>query len=190
MTQPDRQIRLTHRLKAGEPLTGEELAQVEAGEFKGAAHVPSKVALAKLFGVDRATIMRWCQLDGAPVPHSNGRHDVAAWAGFIREHKLRPDGTGGTEAEESLNARKLRLQCEKIELDIQIARGQRLPVEEVRETCQAVVQALVQAINQLPMPDGMHSQEKQVRAAIRQSLYESATQHNLLAGVVNSTAAA
>ena len=172
-------IRLAERLRKSEAIRADELDDIAAGKYKGSMVVPSKVALAKLFGVDRATVIQWSKLDGAPVPDAGRRHNVSEWASFIREKNLSPESTGGTADEETLNARKLRLQCEKIQLDIDIASGRRVDADAVKKQSEAVIAAIVQAIEQMPMPDGFHKVERSTRDALRQTLFDGITKQSL-----------
>jgi hypothetical protein len=63
------------------------------------------VDLAKTLGVTRQTLHNWNQLEGAPVPNSNGTHDVRKWQEFVREKKLK-GGEIVTDGEKRLKARK------------------------------------------------------------------------------------
>ena len=179
-------IRLAERLRKSEAIRADELDDVAAGKYAGSNFVPSKVALAKLFGVDRATIMQWSKLDGAPIPAAGNRHNVSEWASFIREQNLSPESTGGTADEETLNARKLRLQCEKIQLDIDIASGRRVDADAVKKQSEAVIAAIVQTIEQMPMPDGFHKVERSTRDALRQTLFDGISKQSLFRDLAKS----
>lgn len=73
-------------------------------------------------------------MDGCPTPRSNGKYLVSEWAAFGREISTAPAMSGSDKV--SLEARKLKAQCEKLEFWLAVDRGEftsnDLIAEEIR----------------------------------------------------------
>ena len=69
-------------------------------------------------------------MDGAPVPKSNGNHDVIAWRRFIHEHHL--DGSSPGD-EEGLKIRKLLAEINEREFRLAVRKGEYILKDLVRE---------------------------------------------------------
>lgn len=173
-------IRVADRLKNGEALTAADKVALLEGNTKGSRYVPSKVALATLFGVSRKSIDTWSKSPDAPKPKPNGKHDVGAWAKFIREEGLRGGDFGPVDefdddSPEGLEKRKLRLQCEKIEAQIEIMREKWVPEEQLAGSIAELVQVLVKAIEQFPLPNEFASRERACRDGARSAFFDFIT---------------
>ena len=128
---------IVKKVAGGKTLTVAERALIEArasGSRDTTAYAKSVVELAQVLGVTRRTISQWRKIDGAPIPLSNGDHDVSAWREFVRLNGLK----AGTDLEgvnqEALKARRLLVDIEERELRLAIKRGDYLHREEVRRT--------------------------------------------------------
>ncbi len=55
--------------------------------------------LAAILGCARRSITRWKKLPDVPKPAPDGRHDVAAWRGFMRRNGLEVGSEDGDELE-------------------------------------------------------------------------------------------
>ncbi|GAB4164762.1 MAG: hypothetical protein Fur0032_01030 [Terrimicrobiaceae bacterium] len=78
--------------------------------------------LAAVLGVTRQTIHNWHNVEGCPTPRSNGKYLVSEWAAFGREVSTAPAMQGTDKL--SLEARKLKAQCEKLEFWLAVDRGE------------------------------------------------------------------
>lgn len=170
-------VSISAKVENGQPLTEDEKANLAKGNVTGLTRVPSKVALAKLFSVNRATIDEWSKMDGAPVPTSANRHDVLAWAKFIMDKGLHGNMTIRNEP---LQRRKLRAQCEKIEAEVEIVKGNWISRQEVRSAADAITDALIKAIEQFPVPFDLQPKERQIRDELRSSLHDAIVQQPVL----------
>jgi hypothetical protein len=81
-----------------------------AQEYADNAH-----ELSEILGVNRKTISRWRKIDGNPGTQADGRYHVASWRQFKIEH-----GRDGAE-DDSDNPRQRKLRLENDKLEIQIA---------------------------------------------------------------------
>lgn len=87
--------------------------------------------LAGALGVTRQTIHNWQKLDDCPKARSNGKHLVSEWAAFGREVSTAAAMQG--EDKQALEARKLKLQCEKLEFWLAVDRGEYTPNDVISE---------------------------------------------------------
>ena len=175
-------VSITEKVERGEALTEEEKANIAKGNAVGLTKVPTKVALAKLFSVNRKTIESWSRLDGAPTPSSAGKHDVLKWAKFILDKKL--TGKRKTSSEPvSLNDRKLSAQCEKIEAEVEIVKGNWISRSEVATAAEAIVDALIQAIEQFAVPYELKQTERRVKDDLRNALKDEVRRQSVFSGV-------
>lgn len=126
---------LIRKVASGKTLTSTERTRIEAraaGSQDSTAYAKNLVELAQVLGVTRRTLTTWRKQAGAPVPESNGRHNVLAWREFVRSRGLK----GGGELvhnQEALKARKLLAEIEERELRLSIKRGDYLHKDDVRK---------------------------------------------------------
>ena len=133
-------VNVMKKIKDGKTLTAAERAIVQSyvsGEDPAGAKafVMTKVDLAKELGVTRKTIDCWVKLkrNRPPRPESNGRLNVVEWKKWMRETG-RGGGLAGDTLEDELprlNAKRLLLINERLELDNAERRGDLISREEV-----------------------------------------------------------
>lgn len=82
----------------------------------------SATHLAAVLGVTRQTIRNWQDREGCPSPRSNGKYLVSEWAKFGRE--ISTAAALQPENRVTLEARKLKAQCEKLEFWLAVDRGE------------------------------------------------------------------
>ena len=103
----------------------------------------NKVELAAILGVARQTIYKWTKLDEAPSPNQDGTHNIADWLAFVKMRHLKgADEEGGM----ALPDRKLLGQCQKIEAELEILKGNWIPkglvkrfMEDVFTACRSKI---------------------------------------------------
>ncbi len=125
------------KVKAKKPLTKAEVELLqsiayssEQGGDPSITETSTIVDLAAALGVSRRSISNWRKMDGAPVPKSNGNHDVIAWRRFIHEHHL--DGSSPGD-EEGLKIRKLLAEINEREFRLAVRKGEYILKDFVRE---------------------------------------------------------
>ncbi len=130
------------KLKSGKTLTAAERALIQSvanGEDVAAADskawAKSKVELANALGVTRQTIDRWGKLkrNGPPHPASNGRWSIPDWKRWMKETG-RGGGVDGDSLEDELprlNAKRILLINERLEIDNAERRGELISREDV-----------------------------------------------------------
>ena len=97
----------------------------------------NQVELANLLGVCRKTISRYKKLPGAPIQRPDNRYDVAAWKEFLERQEFH--GRSTSSSKEELEREKLRLQNEKLQIEIDTRRGQSIDLEEACQVFAAMV---------------------------------------------------
>ena len=90
----------------------------------------NQTELAGFFEVDRKTIARWRKQKDFPKPKTDGRWDIAA----VREWRERTRDRGDSSEELSRSegeARKVWLQVEKLEHELEVSRGKYIEISTV-----------------------------------------------------------
>ena len=121
----DRQ-NILNRLKAGKTLTETQRARLFDVENRFAKN---QVQLASMLGVDRKTIARWRKEDDFPEPKSDGRWDVVACQQWRRDRSQQA-GSAEDQSQAEGQARKVWLQVEKLEHDLEVAKGSYIQTDE------------------------------------------------------------
>jgi hypothetical protein len=131
---------VVEKLKAKKTLTKAELALIQAAANEepleeARAFVETKVDLAKTLGISRMQLDRYIKLrrNGPPKARPDGRWPVLEWKRWMRETG-RAGGVGGDELEDELprlNAKRLLLVNERLELDNAERRGELLDRSEI-----------------------------------------------------------
>lgn len=111
------------RVRGGKPMTQSQRAAMQAKVNGIPTGPPTEKNLTKLaarLGITRQVLHRWRQLAGFPKPNPEGSYNVAAVVEFRNANGLK-----GNESEETVDqkARRIRLQNEKLETEIEILKG-------------------------------------------------------------------
>ena len=111
-----------------------------------------KTALAARLGINRGTIRQYLGMVGAPAPNASGTYAVEEMIKFMAEHTS--IGAVGdeddAEAGHSLQYYKreeVKLRCQKMQDDIDRARGKFISHEEASRTIVAIIQEFADALN-------------------------------------------
>lgn len=141
------------RIKSGKNLTQGHrayLLQIAGDDIPSDGMAKNQVELAKILGVSRSSIVKWARQPDSPKPKSNGRHDIAEWLEFIKVNGLK--GSDSLEADD-LKSRRLLAQCLKIEAELEILRGNWLPLKLIERFMQDIFTACRAKILQAPLDD-------------------------------------
>lgn len=126
------------------------LLKIAGDDIPADGHARNQVELAQILGVSRSCIVKWARTSTAPKTKSNGRHDIAEWLEFIQKNGLK--GSGELDGDD-LKSRRLRAQCLKIEAELDILRGNWLPVQLVERYMQDIFTGCRAKILQAPMDE-------------------------------------
>jgi len=141
------------RIKSGKNLTQGHrayLQQVAGDNLPADGLAKNHVELAQILGVSRSSIVKWSRNPDAPKARSNGKHDIAEWLEFIKKNGLKgSDEIDGAD----LKSRRLLAQCLKIEAELEILRGNWLPVKMIERYMQDIFTGCRAKILQAPMDD-------------------------------------
>jgi len=140
----------------------------------------SKLAIVKAFGVDRGSIDRWVDAPGFPKPGAYGynRKKVAAW---IENHNAERKAALPDDGDK---ARKLRLECERLEVSIKREqevlaqeeiktkqlRGKLVPVEQLREDITDLVQMFTAGLDQAVIDFGAKTRNAKHTESLKKTL--------------------
>lgn len=156
------------KANAGKTLTAAERALLEqsaaGGTLNGSSSAFAKTwdDLAQRLGVSRKTLqnVQKRKLEGQPRPRADGRHDVAAWSRFFVVHNIARTAedlptheavaAGAPESVTDWKAEKLKLECDKISLEVAKTAGELVSATDVEAGVSAMVAAFRQALNNLP----------------------------------------
>ena len=145
---------LMRKVAKGKPLTQSERRTLAAATIKAdsskATFARNKVELAKILGVDRTTIYLWYKLPDHPTPAANGTHNIEQWVTFIRQQGLKDTASEGAQ---DLKDRRLRIQCQKLEEDLKIMRGEYIPAAEIKSFLNSVFSTVRARILSSKMPE-------------------------------------
>lgn len=109
--------------------------------------VQSQVELARLLGVTRQTIARRRRDKGNPGVSPNGAYDVEAWRAYLTQ----VGAVNGDGDEDDPKRQNLRLKNEKLAAQIEILRGEWMPIPEVEKMGGELGSAVRKVVCQLHM---------------------------------------
>jgi phage terminase Nu1 subunit (DNA packaging protein) len=140
----------------------------------------NRTELARALGVNAFTVTKW-QNDGLPVAERGGpgresRYDLAlAMAWWRARETTRLGGAGGAASLEVERARLARAQTEKAQLDLELKRGQLLPVGEITRVWGNITAAIRAKLLALPQAAAERCVEEAAHgaAAVQQVLEET-----------------
>jgi len=120
------------KLEAGNTLTEAQRLILYGQKTDQSRYAKNQSELAEFLGVDRKTIQRWRKEENFPQPMADGRYDVIA----VRDWRERSRSSNST-SEEDLSkaegeARRVWLQVEKLEHEIEVSKGQFITIEQAQ----------------------------------------------------------
>lgn len=127
---------IVNRLKEGKPLTEQQRARLLGISQRFAK---TQVELADILNVDRKTIQRWRKQDGFPEPKADGRWDVVAVREWREQNRSTDDANAEDYSKEEGEARRVWLQVEKLEHELEVSKGNWLSAEEVTNEIRRLV---------------------------------------------------
>lgn len=120
------------KLEAGKSLTEPERLILYGNKTDQKRYAKNQTELAEFLGVDRKTIQRWRKEEDFPKPMADGRYDVL----YVRDwrEKTRNSSTANAEdlSKAEGEARRVWLQVEKLEHEIEVAKGEFITIEQAR----------------------------------------------------------
>ena len=122
------------------------------GESNGETWAKNQTELAKILGVERKTIQRWLkahpELKEDPYRQSNGKYSVPHW----REWRRNRSGIKSDDdlSKSQLEARRILLQNEKLEVQIGVMRGEYAKISDVEQWASEMVMAAAKILDSIP----------------------------------------
>ena len=120
------------KLESGQTLTEAQRLILYGTKNDQTRYAKNQTELAEFLGVDRKTIQRWRKEEYFPKAMADGRYDVIA----VRDWRERTRNSSSTSAEDLSKAegeaRRVWLQVEKLEHEIEISKGQFITIEQAQ----------------------------------------------------------
>lgn len=120
------------KLESGQTLTEAQRLILYGSKTDQSRYAKNQTDLAEFLGVDRKTIQRWRKEENFPKASADGRYDVIA----VRDWRERSRNSGSTSVEDLSKAegeaRRVWLQVEKLEHEIEISKGQFITIEQAQ----------------------------------------------------------
>lgn len=120
------------KLESGQTLTESQRLILYGSKTDQSRYAKNQTDLAEFLGVDRKTIQRWRKEENFPKASADGRYDVIA----VRDWRERSRSSNSTSVEDLSKAegeaRRVWLQVEKLEHEIEISKGQFITIEQAQ----------------------------------------------------------
>ena len=145
---------LAAKVQKGKTLSVSErnlLNSTLAGSPSPVTFAKNQVELAEALKVSRKTIERKKKLPGAPKPHPDGRHDVAAWREFLLHNNSHVTIEGAEHLSHTeLKCRQILLQNEKLEFQLAILRKEFVSAADVKRDVAEICLQAKKVLLQIP----------------------------------------
>jgi transcriptional regulator with XRE-family HTH domain len=106
----------------------------------------NQIEIAERMGIVRQTVAKYLRMPGAPMADADGRFDLQEAGEWILAHQ--GERESGLDKVRRLKDRKLELELERLELDLQIARREVIPKDEIEPEIAALATELVSLLRQ------------------------------------------
>lgn len=121
------------KVQAGGTLTQAERLILYGNSKDQQRYAKNQTELAECLGVDRKTIQRWRKEENFPKAMADGRFDIV----IVRDWRESTRSSGSTNAEDLSKAegeaRRVWLQVEKLEHEIEISKGEYISIGQARQ---------------------------------------------------------
>jgi len=120
------------RLEQGHTLTESQRLIIYGNQTETNRYAKNQTELAEFLGVDRKTIQRWRKENNFPTAMSDGRWDVIAVRNWRENTRSSTDVSAEDMSKAEGEARRVWLQVEKLEHEIEVSKGNFITVEEAK----------------------------------------------------------
>lgn len=120
------------RLEAGHTLTDSQRLILYGNQAETNRYAKNQTELADFMGVDRKTIQRWKKENNFPTPMADGRWDVVAVRNWRENTRNSSDVSEEDMSKAEGEARRVWLQVEKLEHEIEVSKGNYITIEEAK----------------------------------------------------------
>jgi hypothetical protein len=112
----------------------------------------NQVELAENLGVDRKTIQRWLKIDGCPEAKSDGRYNILEFKEWALKtgRKYESDEDFDSDERNKLEVRRLRTICERLDLELEVQKGNYSANEDVEIMVRRMVSSARKVLSQIP----------------------------------------
>jgi len=120
------------RLEQGHTLTESQRLIIYGNQTETNRYAKNQTELAEFLGVDRKTIQRWRKENNFPTAMADGRWDVIAVRNWRENTRSSTDVSAEDMSKAEGEARRVWLQVEKLEHEIEVSKGNFITVEEAK----------------------------------------------------------
>ena len=120
------------KLEAGQTLTDSQRLILYGNKVDAKKYAKNQTELAENLGVDRKTIQRWRKEEGFPNPEADRRWDVLAVRNWRESTRSSNSANAEDMSKAEGEARRVWLQVEKLEHEIEVSKGSFISIEEAK----------------------------------------------------------
>lgn len=120
------------RLEQGHTLTDSQRLILYGNQTETNRYAKNQTELAEFLGVDRKTIQRWRKENNFPTAMADGRWDVVAVRNWRENTRNSSDVSEEDMSKAEGEARRVWLQVEKLEHEIEVSKGNYITLEEAK----------------------------------------------------------
>lgn len=120
------------RLEQGHTLTEAQRLIIYGNQTETNRYAKNQTELAEFLGVDRKTIQRWRKENNFPTAMADGRWDVLAVRNWRENTRSSSDVSAEDMSKAEGEARRVWLQVEKLEHEIEVSKGNFITIEEAK----------------------------------------------------------
>ena len=150
-------LNIIRKVSDGKTLSSMELSQIQGladGGDSGDGQqgwAKNQVELAEILGVERKTIQRWLKIKGCPQARSDGRYNIPEFREWASKTGRKVADEGYDDDERSkLEVRRLRTICERLDLELEVARGTYTANDSVSRDVFRLVATAKKVLEQMP----------------------------------------
>jgi phage terminase Nu1 subunit (DNA packaging protein) len=146
-------LNIIRKVTEGKTLSSMELSQIQGladGNEGDQAWAKNQVELADILGVERKTIQRWLKIKGCPQSRSDGRYSIPEFREWASKTGRKIAEDDPDDERNKLEVRRLRTICERLDLELEVARGNYTANDEVSREVFRMVATAKKVLEQMP----------------------------------------
>jgi hypothetical protein len=146
-------LNIIRKVTEGKTLSSMELSQIQGladGNTGDQGWAKNQVELADILGVERKTIQRWLKIKGCPQARSDGRYSIPEFREWASKTGRKIAEDDPDDERNKLEVRRLRTICERLDLELEIARGNYTANDEVAREVFRMVATAKKVLEQMP----------------------------------------
>jgi len=146
-------LNIIRKVTEGKTLSSMELSQIQGladGNTGDQGWAKNQVELADILGVERKTIQRWLKIKGCPQARSDGRYSIPDFREWASKTGRKIAEDDPDDERNKLEVRRLRTICERLDLELEVARGNYTANDELAREVFRMVATAKKVLEQMP----------------------------------------